>query len=58
MGFKTNLYKIPHLSTMTYEDIKNFEENGITQRDSTKIKGADDGQQTESADPTGADQLG
>lgn len=58
MGFNTNLYKIPHLSTMTYEDIKNFEKNGITPRDSTKIKGADDGQQTESADGTGTDQLG
>ena len=58
MGFKTNLYKIPHLSTMTYEDIKNFEKNGITPQDSIKIKGADDGQQTGPADGTSEDLLG
>jgi len=42
---QTNLYKIPHLSTMTYEDIKNFELNGVTPRNPNKIKGGSDGQQ-------------
>ena len=58
MGFKTNLYKIPHLSTMTYEDIKNFEENGITPPNPSKIKGGDDGTTAESTEGTGADSVG
>jgi hypothetical protein len=46
---KNNLYKIPHLSTMSYEDIRAFEENGITPRNPSKIKGETDGgeQQTD-----------
>lgn len=40
MGYNTNLYKVPHLSTMTYEEIKEFEKNGITPRSPNKIKGA------------------
>lgn len=39
MGFNTNLYKVPHLSTMSYDDIKEFEKNGITPRNPSKIKG-------------------
>ncbi len=39
MGYNTNLYKVPHLSTMTYEEIKEFEKNGITPRSPNKIKG-------------------
>ena len=58
MGFKTNLYKIPHLSTMTYEEIKDFEANGITPRNPNKIKGGSDGQQVEPAEAAGDDQLG
>ena len=30
---RNNLYKIPHLSTMTYEDIKAFERFGVTPKD-------------------------
>lgn len=41
---RTNLYKIPHLSTMTYEDIKSFEENGVTPRNPSKLGGAKDGE--------------
>jgi hypothetical protein len=42
---QNNLYKIPHLSTMTYEDIKTFEANGVTPRNPSKIKGGTDGEQ-------------
>lgn len=52
---RNNLYKIPHLSTMTYSDIKEFEENGVTPRNPSKTKGGDDGQQVESASAEGAD---
>lgn len=52
---KNNLYKIPHLSTMSYSDLKEFEENGITPRDPSKTKGGDDGQQIKDADTAGAD---
>jgi len=40
-----NLYRIPHLSTMTHEDIKVFERNGVTPRNPDRVKGAQDGQQ-------------
>jgi hypothetical protein len=53
---KNNLYKIPHLSTMTYEDIKAFEQNGITPRNPNRIKGGSDGQREQQAagqDPVG-----
>ena len=39
-----NLYKIPHLSTMSYEDIKAFERDGVTPRDP---QGGEDGTQDE-----------
>ena len=35
---QNNLYKIPHLSTMSYEDIKAFQENGVTPRNPNRIK--------------------
>lgn len=54
----TNLYKIPHLSTMTYEEIKEFETNGITPRNPNKIKGGSDGQQDEPDQASGESQLG
>lgn len=43
MGLDNNLYRIPHLSTMTYEEIKEFEKNGITPRNPNKMKGGIDG---------------
>jgi len=51
---RTNLYKIPHLSSMTYEDIKNFEANGVTPRSPKRA----DGQQAEPVGDTGQDQVG
>ena len=47
---RNNLYKIPHLSTMTYEEIKMFEENGVTPRNPNKIKGETDGGEQQQAD--------
>lgn len=58
MRTNTNLYKIPHLSTMTYEDIKTFEENGITPRNPNKMKGGENGQPIEPAAGEGEDLLG
>lgn len=58
MGFKTNLYKIPHLSTMTYEDIKNFEENGITPRNSARVQKETNEQQVEPSGSEEEDLLG
>ena len=58
MVFNTNLYKIPHLSTMTYEEIKEFEKNGITPRNPNRTKGGSDGQQDEPGQAPGDDQLG
>jgi len=55
---RNNLYKIPHLSTMSYEDIKRFEKDGVTPRNPNKIEEAEDEQQYESAKGAGDDQLG
>jgi len=55
---RNNLYKIPHLSTMTYEDIRDFEANGVTPRNPNRIEGEQDGQQAESLGDQGQDQIG
>jgi len=51
---RTNLYKIPHLSTMTYEDIKTFERDGVTPKNSNRT----DEQQAGPVGDTGQDQIG
>lgn len=50
---QNNLYRIPHLSTMTYEDIRAFERDGVTPRNTDRIKGGQDGQQDGAAEAAG-----
>lgn len=51
---QNNLYKIPHLSTMSYEDIQAFQENGVTPRNPNRTKGeTNGGEQQASPDQVG-----